>query len=94
MTHELREERMTKWTRLPFKHLPITPHVWRLNGRRGFLIGYSLPLGSPCTMRDIFYDGCEAAHHAVALASTLADKDHAPGTLVDFRPWPEAGKYF
>lgn len=74
MTHDLREERLTKWTRLPFKHLPITPHVWRLPRMRGFLIGYSKALGSPSTMRDIFYDGCEAAHHAVALATVLAEK--------------------
>ena len=94
MTHDLREERMTKWTRLPFRHLSITPHVWRLNGRRGFLIGYSQALGSPRTMRDIFYDGCEAAHHAIALASTLTDKDDASGTLVNFCPWPEASRYF
>ena len=52
----------------------MTPHVWRLPGMRGFLIGYSKAPGSPCTMRDIFYDGCEAAHHAVALATVLAEK--------------------
>jgi hypothetical protein len=75
LAHDLREERLSKWTKLPFKHLSVTPHVWRLPRMRGFLIGYSKAMEPPTTMRDIYYEASEAALDAIAMVTVLAERD-------------------